>query len=92
MLKVAQVIERIGRVEPAELRRQLPRTQDPELGRIGAAVERLISELQVRQQAERRALSAERMAAVRRITAAVAHEINNPLGGLLTATQTLRGR
>lgn len=90
VLKVVQVIERIGRVEPAELRRQLPRTQDPELGRIGDAVERLISELQVRQQAERRALSAERMAAVGRITAAVAHEINNPLGGLLTATQTLR--
>ena len=90
VLKVAQVIERIGRVEPSELRSQLPRTQDPELGRIGDAVERLISELQVRQQAERRALSAERMAAVGRITAAVAHEINNPLGGLLTATQTLR--
>jgi signal transduction histidine kinase len=90
VLKVAQVIERIGRVAPSELRSQLPRTQDPELGRIGAAVERLISELQVRQQAERRALSAERMAAVGRITAAVAHEINNPLGGLLTATQTLR--
>jgi signal transduction histidine kinase len=90
VLKVAQVIERIGRLEPSELRSQLPRTQDPELGRIGEAVERLISELQVRQQAERRALSAERMAAVGRITAAVAHEINNPLGGLLTATQTLR--
>jgi signal transduction histidine kinase len=29
------------------------------------------------------------MAAVGRITAAVAHEINNPLAGLLTATQTL---
>lgn len=86
---VAQVIERIGRVDPAELRRQLPQTKDPELGRISAAVDRLIYELQVRQQAERRALSAARMAAVGRITAAVAHEINNPLGGLLTAIQTL---
>jgi two-component system, NtrC family, sensor kinase len=89
VLRIARVIERIGRTEPAELRRQLPQTKDPELGRIGAAVEQLISELQVRQQAERRALSAERMAAVGRITAAVAHEINNPLAGLLTATQTL---
>jgi signal transduction histidine kinase len=86
---VAHVIEGIGRLDPAELRRQLPHTQDPELGRISAAVDQLISELQVRQQAERRALSAERMAAVGRITAAVAHEINNPLAGLLTATQTL---
>ena len=86
---VARVIERIGRLDPVELRRQLPKTKDPELGRISAAVVQLISELQVRQQAERRALSAERMAAVGRITAAVAHEINNPLGGLLTATQTL---
>lgn len=86
---VARVIERIGHVEPEVLRQQLPRTTDPELGRISAAVDRLIRELQVRQQAERRALSAERMAAVGRITAAVAHEINNPLAGLLTAVQTL---
>jgi signal transduction histidine kinase len=89
VLTVAGVIERIGRAQPAELKGQLPRTKDPELGRISAAVDQLISELQVRQQAERRALSAERMAAVGRITAAVAHEINNPLAGLLTATQTL---
>jgi len=89
VLSVARVIERIGRLDPAELRRELPRTKDPELGRISAAVDQLISELQVREQAERRALSAERMAAVGRITAAVAHEINNPLGGLLTAMQTL---
>jgi two-component system, NtrC family, sensor kinase len=86
---VAQVIGHIGRLDPAELRRHLPRTKNPELGRISAAVEQLISELHVRKQAERRALSAERMATVGRITAAVAHEINNPLGGLLTATQTL---
>lgn len=89
VLSVASVIERLGRDEPAKLKEQLPHTKDPELGRISAAVEQLISEMQVRQQAERRALSAERMAAVCRITAAVAHEINNPLAGLLTATQTL---
>ena len=89
VLTVANVIEQIGRVDPSVLRGQLPRTTDRELGRISAAVDQLISELQVRQRAERRALSAERMAAVGRITAAVAHEINNPLAGLLTATQTL---
>ena len=88
--RVVQVIERIGHVDAAQLRREVPRTQDPELDRISAAVEQLIGEMQVRREAEQRALSAERMAAVGRMTAAVAHEINNPLAGLMTAAQTLR--
>jgi signal transduction histidine kinase len=87
---VARFIERIGNEAPSVLHAELPRTADPELGRIAGAIDRLIGEMQVRQQAEQRALSAERMAAVGRLTAAVAHEINNPLGGLLTAAQTLR--
>jgi two-component system NtrC family sensor kinase len=87
---VARFIERIGREDPAVLRTQLPRPADPELAQISGAVDRLIGEMQERRQAERFALSSERMAAVGRLTAAVAHEINNPLGGLLNATQTLR--
>jgi two-component system, NtrC family, sensor kinase len=88
--RVAHFIERIGREDPTVLHAELPRTTDPELGLISDAVDRLIGEMQVRQQAEQRALSSERMAAVGRLTGAVAHEINNPLGGLLNATQTLR--
>lgn len=87
--QVAKVIERIGRVDAAVLKKDVPRTRDPELGRISAAVDQLIDETQVRKQAEQRALAAERMAAVGRLTAVVAHEINNPLGGLLNATRTL---
>lgn len=87
--QVAEVIGRIGRDDAAALRALVPRTQDPELGQISAAVVRLIGELQVRQLAEQRALAAERLAAIGRMTAAVAHEINNPLGGLLNATKTL---
>lgn len=87
---VARFIGRIGSEAPAELQRQVPRMHDRELHRISDAMSRLLEEMQVRQAAEQRALSAERMAAVGRLTGAVAHEINNPLGGLLTATQTLR--
>jgi two-component system, NtrC family, sensor kinase len=88
--RVADCIARIGRTDATTLKNEIPVEADPELSRINDAVRRLLSEMEVRQAAEQRALSAERLAAVGRITAAVAHEINNPLAGLLTASQTLR--
>ena len=88
--RLVRVIERIGHESPARLRADVPRSSDQELGRISDAVVQLTVELEQREMAELRALSAERLAAVGRLTAAVAHEINNPLAGLLTATQTLR--
>jgi signal transduction histidine kinase len=88
--RVADCIARIGHTEATTLKNEIPVEADPELSRINDAVRRLLSEMEVRQAAEQRALSAERLAAVGRITAAVAHEINNPLAGLLTASQTLR--
>ncbi|MCU0932768.1 MAG: sensor histidine kinase, partial [Serpentinimonas sp.] len=88
--RLAEVIERIGRDDPGVLRADVPKTSDPELSRIGDAVAQLMGELERRKAAEERALSAERLAAVGKMTGAVAHEINNPLAGLLTATQTLR--
>jgi signal transduction histidine kinase len=88
--RLISFIERIGH-EPAQtLRGSVPSTADPELGRIAHAVTQLVDALEQRAMAEARALSAERLAAVGRMTAAVAHEINNPLMGLLTATQTVR--
>lgn len=88
--RLVEVIERIGRDDPGVLRGDVPRTTDPELSRIGDAVAQLMGELERRKAAEERALSAERLAAVGKMTGAVAHEINNPLAGMLTATQTLR--
>lgn len=88
--RVAECISRIGHADSRSLAEGLPTDADPELHRISSAVRQLLREMEERKQAERRALSAERMAALGRITAAVAHEINNPLAGLLTATQTLR--
>lgn len=88
--RIVRAIERIGTAAADSLHTEVPKTADPELTRIGDAVHQLIGELQERKNAEERALSAERLAAVGRMTAAVAHEINNPLAGLLTATQTLR--
>lgn len=88
--KLAKIIERIGSEPLNQLREEFPKTSDPELNRIADAVAGLMAALEEQEKAEERALSSERLAAVGRMTAAVAHEINNPLAGLLTATQTLR--
>ena len=88
--RLVEVIERIGRDDPGVLRDDVPKTTDPELSRIGDAIAQLMGELERRKAAEERALSAERLAALGKMTGAVAHEINNPLAGMLTATQTLR--
>lgn len=88
--QVADCISRIGRHDGPVVCTMLPRSASPEISRISEAVRQLVAEIDQRRLAEGRALSAERMAAVGRLTAAVAHEINNPLAGLLTATQTMR--
>lgn len=88
--QTAECIAQIGHVDLVQLQQRVPVVDDPELNRIAGAVRRLLQEMAVRQANAQRALSAQRLAAVGRITAAVAHEINNPLAGLLTATRTLR--
>ena len=88
--QTADCIAQIGRTDPAQLQLLLPQLQDPELDRIAGAVRQLLIETAAAQANEKRALSAERLAAVGRITSVVAHEINNPLAGLITATRTLR--
>lgn len=88
--QTADCIAQIGRTDLAQLQSLVPTVSDPELSRIAGAVRSLLAEMAIRQANEQRALSAERLAAVGRITAAVAHEINNPLAGLITATRTLR--
>jgi signal transduction histidine kinase len=88
--QTARCIAQIGHTDAAQLQLQLPQVSDPELNHIAGAVRQLLIETSARQANEQRALAAERLAAVGRITAAVAHEINNPLAGLITATRTLR--
>lgn len=88
--QTADCIAQIGHTDPALLQLLIPHVQDPELERIAGAVRQLLVETSARQANAQRAMSAERLAAIGRITAAVAHEINNPLAGLIMATRTMR--
>ena len=74
------------RIEAAEIS-DLPKTRD-EIGQLGEAFQRMLAELKRKQELENQMLVSERLAAVGRLAAGIAHEINNPLGGMLTAIKT----
>jgi signal transduction histidine kinase len=50
----------------------------------------VLAKLREKAEFERQMVKSERMAAVGRLTACIAHEINNPLGGMLNAISTLK--
>lgn len=67
----------------------LPHGND-ELGRLGRRFGNLVQDLRFKRQLEQQIITSERMAAVGRFTAGIAHELNNPLGGMLNALDTYR--
>ena len=66
--------------------------RDDEIGRLSVRFHELLVGLREKRGLERQMVSSERLAAVGRLAAGVAHEINNPLGGMLLAIDTLRKR
>jgi len=87
LLRLADAMRRVpGELEESRLI-DLPKSGD-EIGQLAAAYQRMVGELKNKQELERQMLVSERLAAVGRLTAGIAHEINNPLGGMLTAINT----
>ncbi|MCC4114464.1 HAMP domain-containing histidine kinase [Aromatoleum toluclasticum] len=81
------------------LKRGLPRVEErssydfrDEVGLLFEAFDRMVQALREKALLEQGIVSAERLAAIGRLTAAIAHEINNPLAGMLTAVDTLKER
>jgi signal transduction histidine kinase len=75
-----------AQLESAQLA-TLPKSRD-EIGQLAEAFRRMVEELKVKEELEKQMFVSERLAAVGRLAAAIAHEINNPLGGMLTAVKT----
>ena len=63
---------------------------EDELGRLFETYCRMMGEQEKKEALERQMVQSERLAAVGRLAAGMAHEINNPLGGMLTAIDTLK--
>lgn len=63
---------------------------DGELARLARIYNSMVGAVAAKAEAERRLAERERFVALGRLSSSLAHEINNPLGGLLNATDTIR--
>lgn len=96
---VARLLRPVGRlVEAMDDTRGTPRPVpeadiprgDPGLARLIATYNRMTTAVDARAEAERRLAERERFVSLGRLSSSLAHEVNNPLGGLLNAADTAR--
>jgi signal transduction histidine kinase len=89
LLQLTERMAELGRRLPAPLPARVYPHGD-ELGRLFQVYDQMRHELADKAALERQVVKSDRLAALGRLTASMAHEINNPLGGLLTALDTLK--
>lgn len=89
--ELADAMSRVGRERPEAIR-QPGRVRDDEIGQLAAQFGHMLQALQEKDELEARLIERERLTAVGQLAGGVAHEINNPLSGLLLAVSNLRRR
>lgn len=89
LVQLAGRMGKIGGEQPAALDPNLYTYRD-EFGQLFEAYNRMLEELKAKETLEKQMEQSERLAALGQLAAGIAHEINNPLGGMLTAIDTLK--
>lgn len=88
LAQMAQALSRVGDDTPEEVQKLLPPEGGDEIGRLSAQARQMLDALARKAALEREVMASDRLAAVGRVSATIAHEINNPLGGMLNAIDT----
>jgi signal transduction histidine kinase len=91
LVQLAHGMSEIVTGAPEELGPELYAYHD-ELGQLFTAYRQAAAEIRAKSALEREVMQSERLAAVGRLAAGIAHEVNNPLGGMLMAIDTLKQR
>jgi Signal transduction histidine kinase len=89
LIQLSQCMGRVGKEDPRRLHCTLP-GDDSEIGQLGRQFAAMVAALAEQEALKERMLQTERLAAIGRVAAGVAHEVNNPLGGMLMAIDTYR--
>lgn len=89
LIALADNMGKVGKTLPPDAELHLEESND-ELGRASTAFRKMLQALREKAALEQEMILNERLAAIGRLAAGVAHEINNPLGGMLNALDTFR--
>jgi signal transduction histidine kinase len=88
---LSECLTRVGRELPEAIHCEFPHGRD-EIGQLAERFQGMVEELRSKQALEKHLAQSDRLAAVGRLSAGIAHEINNPLGGMLNAISNYRRR
>lgn len=91
LTRLSDCMTRVGHQGPDSLDCTLEQRND-EIGELTQRFQEMVRDLQEKADLERDMVASERLAAVGRLAAGIAHEINNPLGGMLMTLDTLKSR
>lgn len=91
LVRLTASMESLGRGEAKPLPPGIYDYRD-EFGRLFETYNRTAEQLLEKASLEKQMVQSERLAAIGRLTAGIAHEVNNPLAGMLTAIDTLKQR
>lgn len=89
LIRLARCFERVGRQTLKQADCPLSTGHD-EIGLLGSRFREMLGELEQKHQLEKQMIATQRLAAIGRLTAGIAHEVNNPLGGMLNAINTYK--
>ena len=89
LLQLSDVMSRVTPHLPETGEITLEESND-EIGMLGTAFKKMLAELKEKELLQQQVIASDRLAAIGRLTAGIAHEINNPLGGMLNAISTYK--